>query len=234
MNHSVLEKIRGKVLVSCQGTAENGNPFYLPEHMVLMARAAAAGGCAGFRVNTPPNIKAVRAEFPHMPIIGIYKIVEDGSEVYITPNMAAVEELVSLGCEIIAMDGTNRKNAGGLYAWEFIAETKKKYPHQCVMADLATLEEARLCAGAGADILATTMVGYTEESREYRTAVNYDLVRRMREEFPERFIIVEGKLWTVEDAQKAFDSGADAVVIGTAITNPMGITRRFVTSVGKQ
>jgi len=227
LQYEVLEQIRGKILVSCQGAKDGGNPFYLPEHMLLMAKAAHAGGCAGFRANTPPNIKIIKEFFPTIPMIGIYKIVEEGSDVYITPNMAAVDELVSLNCEIIAIDGTNRKNARGQYGCEFIAEVKEKYPDQIVMADLATFEEAKLCAKAGADILATTMAGYTAESVGCTTAA-FDLLKEIRQANLGRFIICEGKIWTVEDADKAFESGADSIVIGKAVTSPISITKRFV------
>lgn len=227
MNCEVLERIRGKILVSCQGINDGVNPFFLPEHMLLMAKAAYAGGCVGFRANTPPNIKIIKEAFPTVPMIGIYKVIEDGSEVYITPNMIAVDELVSLKCEIIAMDGTNRKNARGQYAWEFIAEVKEKYPDQIIMADLATFEEAKLCAKAGADILATTMAGYTADSAGYTTAA-FDLLKEIRRADLGAFIICEGKIRTAEDANKAFENGADSIVIGKAVTSPVSITNWFV------
>ena len=226
----IFEKIRGRVIVSCQGTSEGGNPFYLPEHMLLMAKAAHAGGCAGFRVNTPANIKAIKAFFPQVPIIGIYKIVEGDSPVYITPNMEAIDELVSLGCEIIALDGTDRRNARGQYAWEFVGEVKMKYPEQLIMADLATFKEAKLCAAAGADVLATTMSGYTEQSSACRTA-NFALLRRMKAAQLSKFLICEGKIWTPQDARKALACGADSIVVGKAITSPISITKRFVDSI---
>ena len=225
MEKAVLKEIRGKVLVSCQGGRK---PFYLPEHMLMMAQAAHAGGCAGFRANLPENIAAIKAEFPDVPMIGIYKIVEGDSEVYITPNMDAVDKLVELKCEIIALDGTNRKNYSGKYAWEFLAEVREKYPDQCLMADIATLEDAILSAKAGADILATTLSGYTEDSKEFKNDCNFELLSQIRDANLGKFIVCEGKIRTVDDAAKAFDSGADALVIGGAITNPISITQHFV------
>ena len=225
-----LELIRGKILVSCQGTNE---PFYLPEHMLMMAKAAYAGGCAGFRANTPKNIKAIKEVFPDVPLIGIYKIVEGDSEVYITPNMEAVEDLRKLDCEIIALDATNRQNYRGQYAWEFLAEVKAKYPDQCLMADIDTIESAKLAVQAGANIIATTMAGYTADSAEFKNCANFGLLTQIKEEYPDKFVLAEGKIWTLDDAQKAFDSGADCIVIGTAITNPLAITERFVKNVKK-
>jgi len=226
--NEILESIRGRIIVSCQGTADTGNPFHTPEHMLLMARSAYKGGACGFRANTPPNILAIKEAYPQLPMIGIWKIVEGDNEVYITPHMSAVDTLVSLGCEIVALDGTDRKNARGQYAWQFLGEAKKKYPKQLIMADIATLKEAELCAKQGADIVSTTMCGYTEESKQFKGVCNFQLLKDIKEKVPEVFLICEGKIWSVEDAREAFESGADAIVIGTAITNPMSITQRFV------
>jgi putative N-acetylmannosamine-6-phosphate epimerase len=41
-------------------------------------------------------------------------------------------------------------------------------------------------------------------------------------------VFAEGRFWTREDAKRALDLGASFVVVGTAITNPVEITRRFV------
>lgn len=223
----LLTELKGKIIVSCQGTKESG-PFYKPEHMALMADAAVFGGAAGFRVNTPPNIREIKKKYPDYPVIGIYKINEGDNPVYITPNMDAVDELVALGCEIIAMDGTNRKNSRGNYAWELIKKTKEKYPRQLVMADTATIEDARLSSKAGADIISTTLSGYTEQSQDYKNKANFDLLKQIKDEKLTNFIIAEGKIWTLADAEAAFNAGADAIVIGTAITAPGLIAKRFV------
>lgn len=232
--NEILEKIRGKVIVSCQANEED-NPFNSPEGMVLMAKAAVVGGCAGFRANTPPNVKAIKEAFPDMPMIGIWKVVTEGIDVYITPTMKEVDVLVDLKSEIIAVDGTNRYNCEGKKAYELIRDIKAKYPEQLVMADIATLEEAHLCHEAGADIISTTLSGYTADSKEkYALGTDFELIRQIREEIPDAFINAEGRIWTREEAVEAFRCGADFVVIGTAITNPAKITERFVKHVGEK
>ena len=225
----VLDTIRHRVIVSCQ--ANDPNPFATPELLLKMADAAVMGGAAGFRANTPPNVKIIKEKYPEMPMIGIWKIQTGDNEVYITPTMEAVDELVSLGCEIIALDATNRINAHGRYAWELIREVKEKYPDVVVMADLATIEDARIAVREGADIVATTLSGYTADSQEYKTTAAFKLLSQIREEFPKQFILCEGKIWTREDCIRAYESGADCVVIGTAVTNPWKITERFVKAV---
>ena len=225
----VLDSIRNGIIVSCQATEPN--PMATPETLLLFADCAVMGGCVGFRANTPENIKPIKEKYPDYPMIGIWKIQTGDNEVYITPTMEAVDALVNLGCEIVAIDATNRKNAYGKYAWELIKPIKEKYPNIVVMADLATIEEARIAAREGADILATTLSGYTADTKEKNKTADFQLVEDMRKEFPDKFILTEGKIWTREDAVKAYSCGANCVVVGTAITNPWMITNRFVKAV---
>ncbi len=231
---SVLEKIRGKIIVSCQGSAEVGNPFHTPEDMLQMAKAAYLGGCAGFRLNTPSHVEKVKQYYPDVPMVGIYKVVTNDVPVFITPTIEEVDVLYDLGCEIIGIDGTNRLNRKNEKAYEVIRQTKEKYPNQLVMADLATLEDARLSIEAGADIISTTLSGYTEDTKDKDMSVaDFELITLIRKEFPDCFINAEGRIWTREDVKKAFEAGADVVTVGTAITNPMMITKRFVDFVKK-
>lgn len=226
--NEILNKINKKILVSCQANEEI-NPFNAPESMLKMATAAKIGGCAGFRANGLENVKIIKEAFPEMPMIGIWKVVSEGNDVYITPTMREVEALMELGSDIIAVDGTDRVNAYGKKAYELIKEIKEKYPDQLVMADIATLNEARLCVDAGADIISTTLSGYTEETKyKYGPFADFDLIKDIRKEFSGAFINAEGRIWSREDAKKAFECGANTVVVGTAITNPMLTTKRFV------
>ncbi len=225
-----LDLIRGKIIVSCQGDP-TVNPMGTPENLLLMADCAARGGAAGFRANRPENIKPIKETFPDLPMIGIWKIVTGDNPVYITPNMEAVDTLVNLGCEIVAIDGTDRINAEGEKAWAFLGKVKEKYPDILVMADLADINDARLAAKAGADICSTTLSGYTDYTEDKKGVCDFELVKQIREEMPDMFIITEGKIWSREDAIKAFDCGADAVVVGTAITNPTSITERYVKAI---
>lgn len=225
----VLNIIKDHVIVSCQGVEPN--PVCTPEALLMMADCAVMGGAVGFRANTPPNVEIIKKKYPDMPMIGIWKIQTGDNEVYITPTMEAVDTLVDLGCEIVAIDATNRINAYGRYAWELIKEVKEKYPDVIVMADIATFEDAKIAAREGADIIATTLAGYTQDSQEYKTTAAFNLLKQIKEANIAKFILCEGKIWTREDCIKAFESGADCVVVGTAITNPWKITERFTTAV---
>ena len=225
----VLNQIRGGVIVSCQG--DRTTPTGTPEALLMMAKCAQLGGCAGFRANMPANIGPIKKEFPNIPMIGIWKIVTPGNDVYITPNMDAVDALVALGCEIVAADATDRVNAAGKKAYTLLTEIKRKYPNLLVMADIADINDARLAAKAGADICSTTLSGYTDYTQDKAGKCDFELVKQIKSENLGMFIITEGKIWTREDAIKAYDCGADSIVIGTAITSPIGITKRFVKAV---
>ena len=106
--NEILEKINGKLIVSCQANEEI-NPFHSPEEMLKMAQAGKIGGCVGFRANKPENVKIIKEAFPDMPMIGIWKVVTEGCDVYITPTMKEVDVLREIGSDIIAVDGTDRK-----------------------------------------------------------------------------------------------------------------------------
>lgn len=225
MNTKLLKKLKGKLIVSCQGYDER--TFHSADDMLAMANAAAIGGCAGFRVNSPEYIKCIKKEFPDIPVIGIWKKEVKGIEVYITPDMESVFVLKSAGADIIALDATNRTNYLGEYGWQTIKKVRKMDSHILLMADIATFEEAKKAVEAGANIISTTMSGYTQETNHKHFEPDYELVKKCKENLS-AFIICEGRIWTREDAYKAFEHGADAVVVGTAITNPKWITERFV------
>ena len=191
--------------------------------MAAMARAAQIGGAVGIRANGPDDIRAIKAAVP-LPIIGIYKIRDPEFEPYITPTFEAAKEIAEAGAHIIAVDATLRPHPKNLSAAELIAQIKTLgLP---VMADISTLEEGIAAADAGADIVATTMSGYTPYSRQ-SDEPDFALIEELSRavEVP---IIAEGRIQTPEQARQAIDLGAHAVVVGTAITRPDVITRRYV------
>lgn len=224
MKKNVLEKIKNKMIVSCQGYDER--TFHTAEDMLAMANAANLGGCVGFRLNSPEYVSLVRKHFPNQVIIGIWKQEHENSEVYITPDVQSILALKEAGADIIAIDSTNRKNYLGDYGWETIIKAKKIDPSLVIMADCASYEDAKKACNAGADIVSTTMSGYTDYS-DAKDGPDYDMLKKCRDNLS-CFILCEGRIWTREDAKKCFECGADSIVIGTSITNPKMITERFV------
>lgn len=222
-----LSKMKNQVLVSCQ--AYEPNPHATIPDMVKMADAAIMGGAIGFRANHPDYVKAIR-EFAgeDYVIIGIWKIMEEGNDVYITTTMDAVDQLVAAGSDVIALDCTDRVNAYGYKGVSLVPQIKEKYPDIVIMADCSTVEEAAIAKEAGVDIVASTMSGYTPYTApKLEGDVDVELLEGMHA-LGDVFVLAEGRIWTKEDAVAAFKAGADCLVIGTSITNPWKITERFV------
>lgn len=194
--------------------------------MAAMARAAAQGGAKGIRANGPEDIRAVKAVVD-LPIIGILKRVIDGYDVYITPDLDSARSVAEAGADVIAVDATDRPHPEGS-ATEHIVTIKAELQLP-VMADVATLEEGVSAAEAGADYVATTLSGYTPtspSSDQPDLKLVDELVQAL--DVP---VIAEGRYWAPEQIARAFELGARAVVVGTAITNPREITRRFASVV---
>ena len=228
----VLNRLKKQIIVSCQGYEALGNPFFTKEDMYKMVLSAQRAGSTAVRLNNPDTIRYVKQHLPEMVIIGIWKVETPGYEVFITTTFEEARTLIELGCDIVAIDGTNRVNRLGQKGYEVIQEVKQAYPQQLIMADLSTIEEAREAVRAGADIISTTLSGYTRETSGINEdGPDFELIQVIRKEFPSVFINAEGRIWTIEDATKAFKQGADMVTVGTAITNPMLIAKRFVEKV---
>ena len=112
---------------------------------------------------------------------------------------------------------------------EFIRQIKAKYPGQLVMADIATDEEAMACAEAGADFVGTTMRGYTPETKGI-DETDFAFIARLAKNCPAK-VIAEGHIHYPEQARKALEAGAFALVVGGAITRPAEITARFTAAI---
>lgn len=222
-NSEVLEKIKGGLIVSCQ--ALKTEPLYDSYIMAKMAWAAYLGGAVGIRCNTVVDIKAIK-EMVDLPVIAIIKEEYDDSDVYITPTMKEIDALVELGCEIIATDATNRIRPNGQTFEEFFTQVRKKYPDQLFMADTSCFEEGKLAQELGFDLIGTTMSGYTPYTKG-RKLPDTQLIERYAAELHTP-VIAEGGIWSPDDLIRAYDAGAYSAVVGTAITRPMDITKRFV------
>lgn len=222
-NNKILEKIKGGLIVSCQ--ALSTEPLYDSYIMSKMAYAASLGGAVGIRANTVVDILAIR-EKVDLPIIGIIKKDYPDSDVYITPTIDEVDALYEIGCDIIAVDATNRIRPNGISFESFFKEVRAKYPDQLFMADTSCFEEGKLALELGFDLLGTTMSGYTPYTKG-TLLPDFNLMKRYKNELGAT-VIAEGGIWSPDQLVEAFNSGAYAAVVGTAITRPMDITRRFV------
>lgn len=221
----IIEDLKGKVIVSSQ--AMPGEPFYDENCMMAMMQSAINGGAAGLRVAGKRDV--INATTFGVPIIGLTKpdrLPKNWkSIVYITPGVKEVKELIEAGADIIAFDGTKRPRPDGSRIGDLIQLIH--FADRLAMADISTLEEGILCAKLGADIISTTLAGYTDESSSTMETPDFELLEKLVKEV-DKPVFLEGRVWNPEEVKKAFELGAHSVVIGSAITRPHLITKRFV------
>ena len=222
----LFRMMKGTIIVSCQATP--GEPLYDPQRSVmpLMARAAKQAGARMIRTSSVRDIIGIKEE-TGLPVIGLIKREYPGYTGRITMTMREVDECMEALADIVSIDCTDTVRGDGLTAPEFLREVRKKYPNIIIMADCATLEEAEAAYAAGADLVGSTMNGYTEATADCKGDPNYELVRQMVEKLPCP-VIAEGRVHTPEQAKKMLDLGAWAVMVGGAITRPLEIAARFM------
>jgi N-acylglucosamine-6-phosphate 2-epimerase len=209
------------IIVSCQ--AAPGDPLDESVLMTAMAKAAAAGGAIGIRANGPDDIRAIRAAV-RLPIIGLYKDDLRGFAVRITPTREHARAVASAGADVIALDATDRARPPG-EELERIFEMIRELGLS-VLADISTVAEGRRAVELGAAFVATTLAGHTEATKGLDLPA-IGLVRELCEALTVP-VLAEGGIVSPADARRAFRAGAHGVVIGSAITQPQFITRRFV------
>ena len=200
------------LIVSCQ--APVNSPLHDPYIIAAMAQAAVNNGAVAVRIDTPSHIQAVR-EKVQVPIIGLWKQVITGSDVYITPQFHHAVAVSEAGADIIAIDATTRNRPGDEKLADIITLIHQQL-NKPVMADVDTYEAAQLAVNAGADIVGTTLFGYTEATKNF-SPPGWELLTQIIENL-DTFVICEGGVSSPQMARKALDLGADAVVVGGAIT----------------
>lgn len=226
-----MEHLKGKLIVSCQALPQE--PLHSSFIMGRMALAAKEGGAGGIRANTKEDIREIQA-VTGLPVIGIVKRDYPDSEIYITPTMKEVEELMEVSPEIIAMDATGALRPDGVPLKEFFWNVKKKYPNQLWMADCSTVEEALYADELGFDFIGTTMVGYTRQSKGDRIAADDFMILRKILAGVRHKVIAEGNIDTPEKARRVLELGAFCVVVGSAITRPQLITKSFAEALSEK
>ncbi|MCC0698037.1 N-acetylmannosamine-6-phosphate 2-epimerase [Clostridioides sp. ZZV15-6383] len=212
------------LIVSCQ--ALDNEPLYSSFIMGRMALAAKQGGAVGIRANSVSDIAEIK-HIVSLPIIGIIKREIDNSDVYITPTMKEVDSLVEANVDVIAMDATCNTRYEGMSIDKFFSLVKKKYPNQQFMADCASVEEALVADKLGFDYIGTTLVGYTKQTRGFKVEENdFEIIREILSKVKHP-VIAEGNIDTPEKAKRVLELGCHSVVVGSIITRPQVITKRF-------
>lgn len=216
----MLKEIKGKLIVSCQALPEE--PLHSPFIMGRMALAAEQGGASGIRAQSMADILEIQKNV-NLPIIGIVKRNYEDSDIYITPTKKEVDELLAVGCEMIALDATVRPRPNGEKLEDLVQYIKNHGVE--VMADCSTYEECVAAEKMGFDCVSTTLCGYTSYSKNI-DGPNIELIEKLVKDLHIP-VIAEGKINTPEDLKAVLESGAYCAVVGGAITRPQNITKRF-------
>lgn len=222
---AILESLKGGLIVSCQ--VQHDDPVYSEDFVLKMANAAEWAGAVGIRANSPEQIRLIK-EHVKLPMIGLYKIWHDDTDVFITPTLEVAKQVWEAGAEIIALDCTAQITHEGRPAYELLPIVKKEIPDALIFADVSNYEEAKRAVEMGADIVGSTLYGYTEETKQIEQPDLREFARMCRDFGGKVFMVMEGHIYTPEDAIKCLYLGADAVVVGSAITRPHLIAKRFV------
>lgn len=219
-----IEQIHKQLIVSCQALPHE--PLHSSFIMGRMALAAKEGGACGIRANTKEDIREIQKNVD-LPVIAIVKRDYPDSDVYITPTIKEVEELMEVKPEIIALDATGALRPGNVRLNDFFRDLKNRYPNQLWMADCSTIEEALYADRLGFDFIGTTMVGYTPQSLgDHIEADDFKIIRTILDHVKHP-VIAEGNINTPEKAKRVIELGCYSVVVGSIITRPQLITKAF-------
>jgi N-acylglucosamine-6-phosphate 2-epimerase len=219
--HPLVAALEGRLIVSCQ--AYPGEPMRDPRTMAQVAASVERGGAAAVRAQGIEDIRQVK-DAVNVPVIGIWK---DGAEgVFITPTLDHCLAVIDAGADILALDGTARTRPDGRSFAETVAAVRERFAGP-IMADCDSLDSALAAADAGAEIIGTTLSGYTD-ARPRTEGPDLELLGELANSLPATSVLVaEGRVHTPAQAAAYADAGAFAVVVGTAITHPTTITTWF-------
>ena len=207
--------LRGGLIVSVQ--APEGSPMRDPQVIAAMAEASLNNGAVGVRLESPEHIGAVRRRCPEALIIGLWKRTFPDSSVYITPGWEEIQAVWAAGADVIALDATDRVRPAGALLPDLVQRAKQELG-ACLMADVDSLENGLRAAELGCDWVGTTLFGYTESTASLKPPA-WTLLGPLREQLPGSVMLIcEGGIASAQQARQALDGGADAVVVGTAIT----------------
>lgn len=219
-----MANLKRGLIVSCQ--AVKGEPLYGLGIMPHFAEAALAGGAVGIRANYVSDITEIRKAVK-LPMIGIIKSVYKDSDVYITPTLKEVKELLATGVEVIALDATFRNRPNGEKLEDLVKYIRENSQKTEIMADCADFKDAENAVKLGFDYIGTTLRGYTDKTAGIKIP-DIDFLKKLTSVFKDAKIIAEGGIWEVDTLRDVCNTGVYAVVIGSAITRPADITKRFV------
>ena len=221
-NKIIINSIKNSLIASCQPIPQG--PLDTSSFVLASAKASIIGGARALRIEGFKNLKLIKKNI-NLPVIGIKKRVSKKYPIIITPLLSDVEKLSELGAEIIAFDSTFRARP---YSVGSIISKIHSYK-KIAMADCSTIKDAINSIENGADILSTTLSGYTNEKLPPKNP-DFKFLNQLIKKFKVP-IIAEGRFNTPFFYKKAINLGAHAVVVGTALNRIELITKSFLDEV---
>lgn len=225
-----VKYINHKLIISCQ--AVDDEPLNDVHAITLMAQAVIEGGAKILRLSQYDHIKSIKTKFNNIPIIGLIKKHYPESEVIITASIAEIDLLLELKVDCIALDCTNRVRPKNDLKY-LIKYIRSKSPETAIMGDCATIDDVENCNKLNLDVIGTTLHGYTTETKNMNNIGNdYEFIRFsiLNSSLP---IIAEGGIWEPYQVKQLFQLGCHSVVVGSAITRPKEIAKRFFAELDK-
>ncbi|MCM3703640.1 N-acetylmannosamine-6-phosphate 2-epimerase [Paenibacillus macerans] len=216
----LIDSMKRGLIVSCQ--AHFDHPLNHAPMIAAMAKSAELGGAAGIRADGPEHIAEIKKQVG-LPVIGIYKVHQYDHRFFITPTFEHARTIVEAGADIVALEASVQNRPDTEALGTLIRRIKEEL-HTPVMADVSTFEEGERAWRLGADFVGTTLSGYTKASAG-RALPDIALVKQLTEAGIRA--VCEGHVGAPEQALAAIEAGAYFVVVGTAITDPIAITRQF-------
>jgi N-acylglucosamine-6-phosphate 2-epimerase len=186
--------------------------------MVKFALDAVKGGAVALRVRGSEDISSIKKDIS-TPVIGLTKSEYPNGDVYITPTYDDGSRLFDSGADYIAMDATGRNGYNAIYRL-----SQESIP---VIGDVSDIKQVKVAIDCGCRMITTALSGYTSECPLTGEQPDYQLLKELVYNFPNIPILAEGRYWEKQQIEKALDIGAYGVVVGSAITRPMLITRRL-------
>ncbi|WP_307741254.1 putative N-acetylmannosamine-6-phosphate 2-epimerase [uncultured Mobiluncus sp.] len=227
---AVIDAIKGRLIVSCQ--AYPGEPMRRSDITAAVAQSVVAGGAAAVRVQGIADIVACR-QAVEVPLIGLIKFGHEG--VYITPSIAHARACALNGADVIAIDATLRERGEGETFADAVSAIHEEFPGVAIMADCASVEDAKAAEQAGADFIGTTLSGYTPGYQYARAATagpDFDFIAAVCQSVHAP-IVVEGRIHSPQDLAKVYQYPIHAACVGTAITHPWRLTEWYVDKLPK-
>ena len=216
-------KLKRGLIVSCQ--AVKGESLYNLGIMKYFAKAALDGGAVGIRCGVD-DVVSIKEYLNNVPTIGLEKSTYESSSVYITPTKEEVDHLLATKTDVIALDATLRPRPNGETLEGLVEYIRSKDSEVEIMADIATLEEAVNAEKLGFDYIGCTLRGYTEETKGIEIP-DFEFIKKLASTITKSKVIVEGGIWEKWQLEEVVKVNPYAVVIGSSITRPSDITKRF-------